>query len=221
MRSDRRLHVEYLENLACWRRIQGLQISAQSGKEISRARQNSHTVSIPSPSKPTGFGWSIHRGEKMNKFDVSIPRKMFWSDKLVNRKKCPLCHSALENEYHTYAMVVLSGGETTPFITGNDSGAFCHECPVVVLDRKGFEHVIEAMPEERPDWGIAGTVRFIVMGIVNMDAVPEDKRHLPLGDDDNPIPIVEFLSEIDTANRSGASRHAGKRLSGNQRRRRR
>lgn len=157
----------------------------------------------------------------MRKFDASVPRKMFWSDKLVNKKKCPLCHSTLENEYHTYAMVIRSGGEVTPFIAGNDSGAFCPECPVVVLDRKGFERVIEKIPEERPDWGISGAVAFVVMGIVNMDAVPEDKRHLPLGEDDNPIPIVEFLQEIDTANSSGSERHKGKRLSGNQRRRRR
>ena len=157
----------------------------------------------------------------MKKFDASVPRRMFWSDKLVNKKKCPLCHSVLEDEHHTYAMAVRSGGETTPLITGNDAGSFCPECPVVVLDRKGFERVVEGIAEERPDWGISGAVRFVVLGIVNMEAVPEDKRHLPLGGDDNPIPIVEFLHEIDTANWSGSGRHKGKRLSGNQRRRRR
>lgn len=95
----------------------------------------------------------------MKKFDASIRRKMFWSDKLVNKKKCPLCHSTLENEYHTYVMVTRSGGETTPFISGNDHGAFCPECPVVVLDRKGFGTTITAM-SERQDWGISGTVQF-------------------------------------------------------------
>jgi len=156
----------------------------------------------------------------MKKIDVSVPRRMFWSDKLVNKKKCPLCHSTLENEYQTYVMVTRSGGETTPFITGNESGAFCPECPVVVLDRKGFEQAIEAMAE-KPDWGISGTVQFAVMGIVNIEAVPEDKRHIPLGDDDNPIPLVAFLSETDTANKSVGGQPKGKRLSGNQRRRRR
>jgi hypothetical protein len=157
----------------------------------------------------------------MAKFDASVPRKMFWSDKLANKKKCPLCRSALENEYHTYAMFVRSGGETTPFIAGSDGGSFCPECPVVVLDKKGFERVIKAIHEERPDWGISGDVAFVVYGFVNMDAVPEDKRHLPLGEDDNPIPIVEFLREVDMSNRGGSERHKGKRLSGNQRRRRR
>src|SRR5512145_1331648 len=110
----------------------------------------------------------------MNKFDASVPRRMFWSDKLVNKKKCPLCHSMLENEHQSYVMVVRSGGETTPFITGNDSGAFCPECPVVVLDRKSFERVVERMAE-RSDWEISSVVQFVVAGIVNMDAIPEDK----------------------------------------------
>ena len=156
----------------------------------------------------------------MNKFNASIPRRMFWSDKLVNRKKCPLCHSPLENEYHTYGVAIVSGREATTFITGNDAGSFCPECPVVVLDRKIFEQVMEDIVEERPDWGMSGDLRYIVMGLVDTDAVPEDKRHLPPGDEDNPISVVEFLQEIDTASRS-ESRHKGKRLSGNQRRRRR
>jgi hypothetical protein len=157
----------------------------------------------------------------MKKFDASIPRRMFWSDKLVNRKKCPLCHSALENEYHTYGIAVVSGKETTTLITGNDAGSFCPVCPVVVLDRKGFEQVMEDIVEERPDWGMSGSLRYIVIGLVDTDAVPEDKRHLPLGSEDNPILVVEFLQEIDTANRSEGLQHPGKRLSGNQRRRRR
>ena len=156
----------------------------------------------------------------MKKFDAAIPRKMFWSDSLVNKKKCPLCHSTLENEYHHYIMVTRSGEETTALGAANDYGAFCPECPVVVLDRKGFERALGGVVKENPDWKMSGDVSFVVIGIVNMDAVPEDQRHLPMGSDGNPIPLVEFLREIDTANKS-ESRHGGKRLSGNQRRRRR
>jgi hypothetical protein len=157
----------------------------------------------------------------MKKFDASIPRKMFWSDKLVNKKKCPLCRSALENEYHHYIIAIRRGEEITTFGVGNDYGAFCSECPVVVLDRKDFEGVVGGIVKENQDLGISGAVNFVVLGIVNTDAVPEDKRHLPMGGDDNPIPLVQFLHEIDTASKSEARRHEGKRLSGNQRRRRR
>jgi hypothetical protein len=90
----------------------------------------------------------------------------------------------------------------------------------VVLDRKCFEHVIEDAAE-RPDSGISGAVQYVVLGAVNLAAVPEDKRHLPIGGDDNPIPLVEFLSETDMANTGASGRNVGKRLSGNHRRRRR
>jgi hypothetical protein len=33
-------------------------------------------------------------------------------------------------------------------------------------------------------------------GIVDLEAVPEDKRHLPLGDEDNPMPLIEFKSAV-------------------------
>ncbi len=38
---------------------------------------------------------------------------------------------------------------------------------------------------------------FVVMGIVDLDAVPEEKRDLPLGEEDNPIPLVEFTNVSD------------------------
>lgn len=31
--------------------------------------------------------------------------------------------------------------------------------------------------------------------MIDLGAVPDDKKHLPFGGEDNPIPIVEFLSE--------------------------
>ncbi len=43
-----------------------------------------------------------------------------------------------------------------------------------------------------PHWNVGN--EFAVLGIVNMDAVPENERDVPLGDDDNPIPLVEFTN---------------------------
>lgn len=106
------------------------------------------------------------------------------------------------------------------FMTGNKHGTFCPECPVVVLDSKGFKQIIGGMIEQQ-GWEISGAFQYVVMGIVDKDAIPEDKKHLPPGGEDNPIPIVEFLHEIKIANKSEGERHKGKRLSGNQRRRRR
>ena len=90
-----------------------------------------------------------------------------------------------------------------------------------VLDKGKVDQIMEEIVEERPDWRMSSAMAFTVVGIVNMDAVPEDRRHLPLGGEDNPIPLAYFLSEIDMANRGVSGRHQRKRLSGNQRRRRR
>jgi hypothetical protein len=35
---------------------------------------------------------------------------------------------------------------------------------------------------------------FTVLGLVDLEAVPEDKRSLPFGGDDNPIPLVKFTN---------------------------
>lgn len=37
-------------------------------------------------------------------------------------------------------------------------------------------------------------VAYAVMGIVDLDAVPEDKRNLPFSDDTNPVPVVRFTN---------------------------
>jgi len=36
------------------------------------------------------------------------------------------------------------------------------------------------------------------MGIVDLDSIPEEKKHLQLGIDENPIPLVEFLPDLDS-----------------------
>ena len=40
----------------------------------------------------------------------------------------------------------------------------------------------------------APSFKFTVAGIVDLDSIPEDKRNKPLGDDDNPIPLVSFTN---------------------------
>ena len=46
-----------------------------------------------------------------------------------------------------------------------------------------------------PHWDVGG--KFVLAGIVNVDAIPEEKQDLPLGGDDDPIPLVEFTKVSD------------------------
>jgi hypothetical protein len=58
---------------------------------------------------------------------------------------------------------------------------------VVVLNYGEFVEAVVAVSGVKAQ-------EFTVTGIVNSDAIPDEKKHLPLGDDDNPIPLVEFLN---------------------------
>jgi len=124
----------------------------------------------------------------MSKFDASIPRKMFWSTDVGGTDLCPQCHGRLENESHGYLLFVQEAGDIQPFIVGNDKGYFCACCPVVVLDYDTFANsAIVGNPS-------SDSFEFAVAGLVDFSAVPQEKSDIPLGDDDNPIPLVKFTN---------------------------
>jgi len=123
----------------------------------------------------------------MKKFDASIPRWRYWSHKVSNPQTCPKCQSPLEKEFHTYLLLTREGNEIMQFMTGNDGGSFCPNCPVVVLDYDIFSSRIAAAV-------IPGEGSFSVIGIVDLEAIPEDKKDIPIGEDGNPIPLVKFLN---------------------------
>jgi hypothetical protein len=101
---------------------------------------------------------------------------------------CPKCGGALKKSYQSY-MVLTHTGErmADSFMMGGDFGWFCQTCPVVVLDKKGLEKMLGF---SRPGWKIGA--QFSVAGIIDLDAVPEDKRHLPLGTPGNPLPLIKL-----------------------------
>jgi hypothetical protein len=148
----------------------------------------------------------------MKKFDPSIPRKQFWTDKIPNRHRCPYCRSKLEREYQHYMVAVEVDNERQAYVVGHDLGAFCLQCPIVVFDTKEIAGRIAEVMELGKNESIA----FAVLGIIDVDAIPEDKRDIPIGGDDNPIPLVNF---VDTIEKAAPTQKEGKRLSGNQRRR--
>ena len=122
------------------------------------------------------------------RFPASQPRKMYWSDAVGGCSSCPDCRSALESEHHTYIMATRRAGTFDAQMVGNTAGHFCDRCPVVVLDRDEFERCVALAV------GDAHGVDYAVMGMVDLDAVPPDKKSLPFDDDTNPVPLVEFTN---------------------------
>lgn len=125
---------------------------------------------------------------------------MYWSNDVKNSKICPRCGSSLEQEYQSYVMLVRIRNENEQFAVGTDGGYFCPECPVVVLDRDKFIELASVGLES------AGyddsSVELAVAGIVDMDAIPEDKKDKTLGTEYNPIPLVSFLESKENAHGS-------------------
>jgi len=124
---------------------------------------------------------------KTKKFPASVRRKMFWSSEVGGTSTCPECDSPLEAEHHGYVMMVRESGDLRPFIVGNKDGHFCPACPTVVLDSEEFKRHVSVVATTR-------RTEYLVLGLVDFEAIPEDKRDVPLGEDDNPVPLVEFTN---------------------------
>lgn len=131
--------------------------------------------------------------------DISIPRECIYRRFEGQPGPCPRCGGDLQQSSQTYLVGTRRGREITDsFVTGNDSGWFCTRCPVVVMDPT---EVSRALGHGLPHWDVGD--HFAVVGIVDLDAIPEEDSDLPLGDDDNPLPLVPFT------NFSGAVRPGG------------
>ena len=124
----------------------------------------------------------------VKKFPASVPRKMFWSTESGGKSRCPECWTRLKNEYHTYMFAVIEGSDIQPFMIGTDAGYFCAKCPTVVLDYEKFEQLASIAGHGKDQ------LPFTVIGLVDLDAVPEEKAGISVGDDDNPIPLVQFTN---------------------------
>ncbi len=141
----------------------------------------------------------------MKKFDPSIPRRMFWSKDVGGKSRCPRCSTILENEHHMFLMATRRAHDIETFLVGNDAGYFCMKCPTIVIDGDSFADFARISIGGDTDF------EFSVLGLVDLGAVPKDKGSLPLGGDDNPIPLVQFSNMSEREPKPGEGTTASKR----------
>lgn len=124
---------------------------------------------------------------------------LFMSDDVANTKSCPRCNTSLKREYHSYMVAIDEKGEREAVMMGHDSGLFCPKCPTMVLDSQIVEEMISDHVQYQTSRANkhVESLKYAVVGIVDLDAVPEDKKDIPLGDDDNPVPLIglELVSD--------------------------
>lgn len=120
--------------------------------------------------------------------DITIPRECIYKFFKKHPGPCPRCGGPLQQSHQIYMIATRRGRQITDsFIANNDAGWFCTQCPTVVINS---EEVSESLQHGLPHWDIGD--EFAVLGIVDLDAIPAEKRDLPLGGDENPYPLVEF-----------------------------
>lgn len=122
----------------------------------------------------------------------TTPRDAIYKIFIGNPGLCPQCRGVLKKSYQSYLVLTHTGKRMKDsFTIGGDFGWFCQSCPVVVLDKKGLDKM---MRYSMPGWKVGAEIT--VAGLVDLDAVPPDKWNLPLGGEENPIPLVEFRKWI-------------------------
>jgi len=122
----------------------------------------------------------------MEEIDITIERRRYYSDE-IDGIKCPECNEALTAKNQTVMLHVVSRNDEAQFMINSVGSTFYTHCPVVVFNK---QKIVEAATI-----GIREAVEgYGVIGIIDLGAVPEEKRHMELGIDENPIPIVDFLS---------------------------
>jgi len=128
---------------------------------------------------------------KLKKIDLSVPRRRYYSDE-CNFTTCPECGSSLIEEYSTILLCVKSDSDEGEFMTSLSGSHFCEKCPVVVFDIEKVEQAAKI--------GIKSdeNLKYLIAGIVDLDSIPKEKRHLEIGIDENPVPLVHFLPDLNT-----------------------
>lgn len=124
-----------------------------------------------------------------NIFDLSIPRRKYYS-KDCGLSSCPECGEALIEDGCTVMIAAKSDTDEGEFISNLTGSHFCESCPVVVFDSEKIEQAARL--------GIRGDerLRYLIEGIVDFNAIPPEKRQLEIGIEGNPVPLVDFLPDL-------------------------
>ena len=126
--------------------------------------------------------------------DITQPRECIYREFKDQPGPCPHCGGPLRTSYQTYMVITRRGNKTTDsFMMGSGTlGWFCENCPTVVINP---QEVNGTLQYQLPHWDVGD--EFVVAGLVNLDAIPPERHHLPLGEEGNPIPLIEFTNISD------------------------
>lgn len=127
---------------------------------------------------------------KLKNINLSIPRRQYYNND-CSLTICPECGSDLIDDSCSILLCAESDTEETEFMTNLSGSHFCNKCPVVVFDTNMIKQAVA--------FGAIGgkNLRYYVGGIVDLASIPANKKNLVIGSDENPMPLVHFLPDLD------------------------
>ncbi len=139
----------------------------------------------------------------LENINLSIPRRRYYNDK-NNLTICPECGSSMIEEGCTILLTAKSEADEGEFMTNITGSHFCGNCPVVIFDNQKIAQAAQ--------FGIRSgkNIKYNILGIVDLDAIPEDKRQMEIGIDENPVPLVNFLPDLDIKPPSVSAKKPGR-----------
>lgn len=137
--------------------------------------------------------------------NIKIQREVIYQDFARHPGPCPQCSGTLEQANLPYMVATRTDNRLDDsFLVSGDFGWYCQACPVVVLNRP---QLTKMMAFSKPGGKVIQ--EFSVLGVFNLDAIPENKRDLPLDSPGMPNVLVKF-SNLEGEKHTTRHRHGKK-----------
>ncbi len=121
--------------------------------------------------------------------DKTIERTMFFHGEETKPENCPQCNQQLVQENGPYQVAIVNDLRIAEeFVLSGEFGYLCPGCATAVIHIPDLAEMLSNIIGE-------DEVAFTVLGLINLDAIPPNQRHIPI-DDLDPYPLVLFPPHI-------------------------
>lgn len=123
--------------------------------------------------------------------DKTIERMVIFRYEKEDIERCPRCNQPLVKHPGPYQVATFDGlRPADEFVMGGDFGYLCAGCATAVIHLPTLAEMLH-QAYQKPGWDVGKGCA--VIGLINLDAIPLNQRHLPL-DDLDPYPLVHFYA---------------------------
>ncbi len=127
-----------------------------------------------------------------NDMDRTIERMVIFRYEGEDIENCPRCGQRLVLDPGPYQVATFDGRRPADeFAMNGDFGYLCAACATAVIHLPTLAEMLHEV-YQKPGWNVGKGCA--VIGLINLDAIPPDQRHLSV-DDLDPYPLVRFYAD--------------------------